>query len=295
MKRNNRILQITLTGVFVILSLLCVIPVVLVIITSFTDQSAINSFGYSFFPKKWSAEAYRYIWFSAKKTVLNAYGITIFTTVVGTSLGVLIVALFSYPLSRTDFKYRNVFAFISFFTMLFNGGMVSWYMICTNVLHLGNTVWALILPGVMNSWYVVILRTFFATSIPASIIESAKIDGAGEYTILFRLVMPLSLPGLATIALFFTLKYWNDWYNALMFITDENLRNLQYLLQSMLSKIQLLNEADGSNYLTESIGEIPSDSVRMALCMVAAGPILIVYPFFQKYFIQGLTVGAVKG
>ena len=206
----------------------------------------------------------------------------------------LIVALYAYPISRNDFKYRNAFAFFSFFTMLFSGGMVSWYMVCTSILHLGNTVWALILPGIMNSWYVVILRTFFATSIPPSVIESAKIDGANEYTI-FKLVMPLALPGLATIALFFTLKFWNDWYNALMFITDERLRNLQFLLQSMLSKIQLLAESDGNSYMTETITEIPSDSVRMALCMIAAGPILIVYPFFQRYFIQGLTVGAVKG
>ena len=284
-----------MSALFIFIALVCVIPVVLVLIISLTDQSSINTYGYSFFPKQWSFDAYRYIWSSARHTILSAYGITIFTTVIGTVAGVLIVALYAYPISRNDFKYRNTFAFISFFTMLFSGGMVSWYMICTSILHLGNTVWALILPGVMNSWYVVILRTFFATSIPPSVIESAKIDGAGEYIILFRLVMPLSLPGLATIALFFTLRFWNDWYNALMFITDEKLRNLQFLLQSMLSKIQMLSESDGNTYAAESIREIPSDSVRMALCMIAAGPILIVYPFFQKYFIQGLTVGAVKG
>lgn len=287
--------QIIISSVFIAIAVLCVIPVALVIITSLTDQKSIDNYGYAFFPEKWSFEAYRYIWMTAKKTIFNAYGITIFTTVVGTVMGVLIVALYAYPISRNDFKYRNGFAFFSFFTMLFNGGLVSWYMICTRFLHLSNTVWALILPGVMNSWYVVILKTFFSTTVPASIIESAKIDGASEYRILFRLVMPLSLPGLATIALFFTLKFWNDWYNSLMFITDEHLRNLQFLLQSMLSKIQMLNEADGNTYLAETIEEVPSDSVRMALCMIAAGPILIVYPFFQKYFIQGLTVGAVKG
>lgn len=295
MNKKNRMFQIIMSALFIFIALVCVIPVVLVFIISLTDQSSINTYGYSFFPKQWSLDAYRYIWSSARHTILSAYGITIFTTVIGTVAGVLIVALYAYPISRNDFKYRNTFAFISFFTMLFSGGMVSWYMICTSILHLGNTVWALILPGVMNSWYVVILRTFFATSIPPSVIESAKIDGAGEYIILFRLVMPLSLPGLATIALFFTLRFWNDWYNALMFITDEKLRNLQFLLQSMLSKIQMLSESDGNTYAAESIREIPSDSVRMALCMIAAGPILIVYPFFQKYFIQGLTVGAVKG
>ena len=295
MSRKNKLFQIIISAVFIFIALVCVIPVVLVLVTSLTKQEAISTYGYSFFPKQWSFDAYRYIWSTARQTILNAYGITIFTTVIGTVLGVLIVALYAYPISRNDFKYRNVFAFFSFFTMLFSGGMVSWYMVCTSVLHLGNTVWALILPGIMNSWYVVILRTFFATSIPPSVIESAKIDGANEYTILFRLVMPLALPGLATIALFFTLKFWNDWYNALMFITDERLRNLQFLLQSMLSKIQLLAESDGSSYMTETITEIPSDSVRMALCMIAAGPILIVYPFFQRYFIQGLTVGAVKG
>ncbi len=295
MNKKNRMFQIIMSALFIFIALVCVIPVVLVLIISLTDQSSINTYGYSFFPKQWSLDAYRYIWSSARHTILSAYGITIFTTVIGTVAGVLIVALYAYPISRNDFKYRNTFAFISFFTMLFSGGMVSWYMVCTSMLHLGNTVWALILPGVMNSWYVVILRTFFATSIPPSVIESAKIDGAGEYIILFRLVMPLSLPGLATIALFFTLRFWNDWYNALMFITDERLRNLQFLLQSMLSKIQMLSESDGNTYAAESIREIPSDSVRMALCMIAAGPILIVYPFFQKYFIQGLTVGAVKG
>lgn len=295
MNKKNRMFQIIMSALFIFIALVCVIPVVLVLIISLTDQSSINTYGYSFFPKQWSLDAYRYIWSSARHTILSAYGITIFTTVIGTVAGVLIVALYAYPISRNDFKYRNTFAFISFFTMLFSGGMVSWYMVCTSMLHLGNTVWALILPGVMNSWYVVILRTFFATSIPPSVIESAKIDGAGEYIILFRLVMPLSLPGLATIALFFTLRFWNDWYNALMFITDDRLRNLQFLLQSMLSKIQMLSESDGNTYAVESIREIPSDSVRMALCMIAAGPILIVYPFFQKYFIQGLTVGAVKG
>lgn len=295
MKKKDTVFQISISSVFIILALVCVIPVALVLITSLTDQAALNANGYSFFPKQWSTAAYTYIWSSAKHTILSAYGVTIFTTVVGTVAGVLIVALYAYPLSRTDFKYRNAFAFFSFFTMLFSGGMVSWYMVCTSMLHLGNTIWALILPGIMNSWYVVILRTFFATSIPVAVIESAKIDGASEYTILFKLVMPLSLPGLATIALFFTLKFWNDWYNALMFITDDKLRNLQFLLQSMLAKIQMLAESDGNTYITESISEVPSDGVRMALCMIAAGPILIVYPFFQKYFIQGLTVGAVKG
>ena len=295
MTGRKNIFQVVISGVFIFLSLICIIPVALVVITSLTEQSAITNNGYSFFPQQWSLEAYKYIWISAKHTIFRSYAITIFTTVLGTVMGVIVVTLYAYPLSRNDFKYRNVFAFFSFFTMLFSGGMVSWYMICTNVLHLSNTIWALILPGVMNSWYVVILRTFFATSIPASVIESAKIDGANEYTILFRLVLPLSLPGLATIALFFTLRFWNDWYNSLMFITDEKLRNLQFLLQSMLSKIQMLNEASGNMYITESLADVPTDNVRMALCMVAAGPILIVYPFFQKYFIQGLTVGAVKG
>lgn len=295
MTARKNTFQIVMSGLFIFLALICVIPVVLVIITSLTEQSAIANNGYSFFPQRWSFEAYRYIWSSARHTIFRAYVVTIFTTVLGTVIGVLIVALYAYPLSRNDFKYRNLFAFFSFFTMLFSGGMVSWYMICANVLKLSNTIWALIVPSVMNSWYVVILRTFFSTSIPSALIESAKIDGAKEYTILFKVVLPLSLPGIATIALFFTLSFWNDWYNSLMFITDEKLRNLQFLLQSMLSKIQMLNEADGNVYMTESLANVPTDNVRMALCMVAAGPILVVYPFFQKYFIRGLTVGAVKG
>jgi len=180
--------------------------------------------------------------------------------------------------------------------MLFSGGTVAWYMVCTNVLHLSNTIWSMIVPYLMNAWYVIIMRTFFATSVPSSIIESAKLDGAGEYRILFTLVLPISIPGIATIALFQTLHYWNDWWLPLMFVTEPKLFNLQFLLKNMMSNIQALFE--NQEYISNSAEQLmnmPREGTRMALCIVVMGPILIVYPFFQKYFIQGLTVGALKG
>jgi len=278
-----------------ILTLICLLPVILVISISFTTESGIVNNGYTFFPSEFGLEAYKYI-ATAKDTIIDAYKITIFTTIVGTIITTLTVSLYAYPLSRKDFKYRKFFTFYQFFTMLFSGGLVAWYMVCTTVLHLSNSVWALILPMANNAWYIMIMRTFFSTSVPDAIIESGKLDGASEYRILFQLVLPISLPGIATIALFATLAYWNDWYHPLMFVTEPKLYTLQFLLQNMIAKIQQLSE--NQTYIDNSgalLSNIPSEGARMALCMVALGPILVVYPFFQKYFIQGLTVGSIKG
>lgn len=281
--------------VFIILALACVLPFVLVLSISVSSESSIIEHGYALMPREFSSAAYQYIAL-AKETIFSAYGITIAVTVLGAVLSVLVISLYAYPLSRKDFKYRNFFTFFIFFTMLFSGGTVSWYMVCASTLHLKNTIWALILPYAMNAWNVIVMKSFFSSSIPNSIIESAKLDGAGEFRIFARLVMPLSLPGIATIALFSTLTYWNDWWLPLMFITDPKLQNLQFLLQNMISKIQMLNENSGHmGNSTELLSKVPAEGARMALCVIAAGPILLVYPFFQKYFIQGLTVGAIKG
>ena len=292
MKKIN-LWNILLDIIFLLIAVMCIYPVLLVIGVSFTDETALADFGFKVIPKVWSLDSYRYI-VSAGGTIMRAYGITAFVTIVGALTSTFVVALYAYPLSRKDFAYRKVFMFMAFFTMLFSGGVVSWYMICTNMLHLKNTVWALILPYVMNAWHVIVMRSFFSMSIPSAIIESAKIDGAGEWKIFFRLVLPLAVPGLATIGLFATLTYWNDWTLPLYFITEPKMYNLQFLLQSMILNIQMLTENSALMGSTNLLANVPKEGARMALCIIATGPILIVYPFFQKYFIQGLTVGAVK-
>lgn len=295
MQSENKFLNIILHFVFVLLAAACIFPVLLVISISFTDQTAIVQNGYQLIPAKVSLDAYKYV-FGGDMGIGRAYLVTIASTVVGTIISVIVIALYAYPLSRQGLKFKGFFTFYIFFTMLFSGGLVAWYMVVTRILHLGNTIWALILPMAMSPWYVIIMRTFFQTSIPASLIESAKLDGAGEFRILFRIVCPLALPAIATIALFQTLAYWNDWYNPMLLITRQELYNLQFLLQVMMKNIQMLSDASLSSEIVSRIGgNIPQDSARMALCVVAMGPILIVYPFFQKYFIQGLTVGAIKG
>jgi len=295
MQIESKRFNISLNIIFVLLAVMTVFPVLLVFSISFTDQSAIAKFGYQLIPSTFSLDAYRYI-FASDMGIGRAYGVTIFATVVGTAISVLVIALYAYPLSRSGFLGKGALTFFIFFTMLFSGGMVSWYMIMTKVLKLSNTVWALILPYAMNAWYVIIMRTFFQSTIHPALIEAAKIDGAEEFTILFRIVLPLAVPGIATIALFQTLAYWNDWWNPLLLVTKKSLYNLQFLLQVMMKNIQMMTEGTGGAQFRESFSSnVPTESVRMALCVVAMGPILIVYPFFQKYFIQGLTIGSVKG
>lgn len=292
-KIKKNIPNVILYVLFFLIVVACIYPLLLVIGISFTDESAISEYGFNVIPKEFSLDSYRYI-ITSKATILRAYGVTIFVTVVGMVMSTLVVALYAYPLSRKDFKYRKLFTFIAFFTMLFSGGTVAWYMVSTGVLHLKNSIWAMILPYVMNAWHVIVMRSFYSMSIPNAIIEAAKIDGAGEIQTYFKLVMPLSLPGLATIALFSTLTYWNDWWLPMMFITDPQKYNLQFLLQSMISNIQMLSENSALMGSTNLLSDVPKEGARMALCIIATGPILIVYPFFQKYFIQGLTVGSVK-
>jgi len=292
-KRKISIGDAIIYFIFILFALACIYPLLVVLGVSFTDESAIAEYGFNAIPKVFSLDSYRYI-ISSKETILRAYGVTIFVTVVGTIISTLVVALYAYPLSRKDFKYRKIFTFIAFFTMLFSGGTVAGYMVTTGMLHLKNSIWVLILPYVMNAWHVIVMRSFYSMSIPNAIIEAAQIDGATEYQIYFKIIMPLSLPGLATIALFATLTYWNDWWLPLLYITEPSKYNLQYLLQSMISNIQNLTENSAQMGSTNLLANVPKEGARMALCIIATAPILFVYPFFQKYFIQGLTVGSVK-
>jgi putative aldouronate transport system permease protein len=274
----------------------CVFPFIFVLIISLTDEKSLLQNGYRIFPEKWSTFAYSYI-FKTGDQLLHSYGITITVTVIGTLLTVFMTTLYAYALSRKNFSYRKFFSFIAFFTMLFGGGLVPSYIVVTQLLHLKDSIWALILPMSMNAFYILVLRTFFQTMVPDAIIESGKIDGAGEFKTLFSLVLPISLPGLATIALFSTLGYWNDWFNALLYIDSTNLVPLQALLmrietsmQFILQNSALLNSGQGR----ELINKLPQDTSRMAMVVLATGPIVLAYPFFQRYFVQGLTIGAVK-
>lgn len=286
--------NIALNLVFIIYSLIAVVPLILVLSISFSSEMSIAKYGYSFFPREFSTAAYDYLFLNSK-AIFDAYGVTIFVTIVGTFLSVMVVALYAYPLSRKDFKYRQFFTFFIFFTMLFGGGLVPWYLVCTKLLGLQNNIWALIVPMLMNGWFVIIMRTFFSTTIPESIIEAAKIDGAGEFRIFAVVVLPLAKPAIATIALFQTIIYWNDWWLPLMLINNDKNINLQYLMYKITSNIQYLSQVAATSGGAVNMANLPSDTARMAMCILAVGPIIAAYPFFQKYFVKGLTVGGVKG
>ncbi|MFD0681112.1 MULTISPECIES: carbohydrate ABC transporter permease [unclassified Paenibacillus] len=287
--------QWVLNLLFIIVSCFCLIPLILLITASITDEQTIIVNGYSLFPSEISWEAYEFL-FRDSATIVRAYGISILVTVIGTVTSLVITSLLAYPISRNEMPFRNFLSFFVFFTMLFNGGLVPTYLVYTQLIPLKNTFWALIIPGLLlNAFYVILMRTFFTQSIPAPVIESAYIDGAGELKIFYKIVMPLSLPVLATVGLFQTIHYWNDWFNGLIYITDSKYYSIQNLLNRILLDIQYLKNSVAESGQVGDLAAIPSESVRMAIAVMGVIPILMAYPFFQKYFIKGLTVGAVKG
>jgi putative aldouronate transport system permease protein len=289
--------NVILNFFFLIYSALCLLPILLVVAVSFSDEKSVALYGYKLIPQSFSLAAYQYLWFDIH-SIMTAYGISILVTIVGTIAGLLITALFAYPLSRQDFNFRGFFSFFIFFTLIFNGGLVPWYLVYTNVLHMKDTIFALIIPSLlMNAFYVIIMRTFFQTSIHPSIIESASIEGASEGRILVQIILPLSLPVFATIGLFYSLGYWNGWYNSLVFINNDKIINLQYMMYKVLINLQFLlaNVQAGSGPNSTEIAKLPNETVRMAMCIIGTGPMVFAYPFFQKYFVKGLTIGAVKG
>jgi putative aldouronate transport system permease protein len=281
---------------FLIYSVACIAPLLLVIAVSFTDEKTVYRTGYSYIPAKLSLAAYKFV-FTNVDQVLHAYGVTILVTVAGSLVSLLFTAMLAYVLSRKDFKYRKALSFYVFFTILFSGGFVPWYVICVRLLHIKDTLWALILPYLLNGWYVIILRTFFATNVPDEILESARMDGAGELRTFFIIVTPLAIPGLATIGLFNVLTYWNDWWLPLTLISNDKLYNLQYLMYKVELDIQYLKTARQSMgaLALKELMSIPSETSRMAMAVIAIGPIIMAYPFFQRYFVKGLTIGALKG
>lgn len=288
--------NIIINIICVLFCITCIYPVLLVLGISFDSEAAITEIGYRAIPTEFTLYSYKYI-FTSAATVLRAYGVTIFVTIVGTVLSVFCMALYGYAISRKEFKYRKFFTFYQFFTMLFGGGMVPWYLVCTQILHINDKIWALILPAMGGAWNIIILKTFFISSVPDGIIESARIDGASELHTFFRIVWPIAVPGIATIALFTVLGYWNDYYNAMMLTSDPKLQNLQLYLYKMLTNIQMLKDA--TNAATQQAGgtikDLPKEGARMAICVISTVPIVFAYPFFQRYFVQGLTVGSVKG
>lgn len=275
---------------FIFLCATIIIPLWLCLTISISDSAEIIRNGYSLFPRKISMEAYKYI-VANGSAILNAYKVTIFVTVVGTILGSLITGMYAYAVYRPDFKGRKFFNYFIFIPTLFSSGLVASYLWNTSI-GLYDNYAALIVPSLVNTWNVIMLRAFFQTSIPFSLIESAKLDGAGEFTVFFKIACPISVPGIATIALFLALGYWNDWYTYLIYIRSEKLYGIQFYLQRIMKNLQMLTSASITS--TTNV-DVPSESVRMAICLVAIGPIIAAYPCVQKYLVQGLTVGAVKG
>jgi len=274
----------------IIFSLCCLIPLILVISASFTDEITLTREGYHLLPAEFSTEAYELI-FDNPTAIVRAYGVTIFTTLVGTTIALSLMALLAYPLSRPDFVLRKPLSFFVFFTMLFNGGLVPYYILMTQYLHVQDTVFALLLPYFVVVFYVLILRTYFA-ALPSELIDAARVDGAGEFRIFISIALPLAKPALATIGLFTALNYWNDWTTALYFIRDADLYPLQYLLYIIQSNAQAMQLQ--STVGTINMGPVPTQTARMAMAVLATGPAAIFFLFFQKYLIRGVTLGAFK-
>lgn len=284
-------------GLFLLLyTLFCALPVLLVFIAAFTDEMAINKNGYSFFPEKWSLNGINAVLKYGNK-LLTSYGVTIFITVAGTALGLLVMSMFAYSISRKDFRLSKFLSVFLLIPMLFQGGQLSGYIIFTSYYHLKDNLLVLILPLCVSTMNVIILRTYIANSIPGELMEAAKIDGAGEYRTFFQITLPLLKPSLAAVGFMMATAYWNDWQNALLYMTSDNKKPLQLLLVNIQKSIEFLlnnNNVPASVRMAMG-GSIPQYSSTMATVLVVIGPIMVVYPFFQKYFIKGLTVGSVKG
>ena len=289
--KSTKLFYIICYVVVALMTIICLIPFIIMVSGSFSSEQALRFEGFGILPKEFTLAAYALI-FKTPLTVLKAYGVSIFITLVGTVCGLMLTTLTAYVLSRQDFKYRNVFSFFFYFTTLFNGGMVCTYIFYIQYLHLKDSLMALILPGMFNVFYLLIMRTF-AAAVPSALIEAAKIDGAGEFRTFFQIVLPLLKSGMATIGLFLALGYWNDWYNAMLYINTEDLYPLQYMLYSLMQKTQALASIAGKAGI--SVADLPSNSLKMAMAVVATGPILLVYPSVQKYFVKGVAVGSVKG
>lgn len=277
-----------LIGIF---ALVCVIPFYLIIVASFTDESELIRNGYPIIPTVFSVQSYL-LCLKNPVSIAKAYGTTIGVTAVGTVFAVFIATMTGYVLSRKDFPWRNKFSFFFFFTTLFSGGLVPWYMLCVRYLHFKNSYIGILLPLMFSVWNMIIAKSFM-NGIPSAITESAKIDGANDFVIFMKLILPLSKPLIATLSLFSALAYWNDWYNCMLYITNEDMFTLQYYLQRMLGSAEAMRIVAEKSGI--ALPSVPLESMKMAMTVIATGPIVLLYPFVQRYFVKGLTIGAVKG
>lgn len=299
----NRLNRITPTSnvlfniLFLVLALMCFLPIIFIFIISITKNDVLRTQGYQLYVTAETAsfDAYTFLW-NQKHVILNALVVSVKVTVIGTVLGVMLTCLMGYVLSRKEHKLNGFLTMLVFIPMVFGGGLASSYVVNTQILGLRDNLWVLILPLAVSSFNVTIARTFFRTTVPDSIIESAKIDGASQWTVFFRIVLPISKPVLATIALFLAFGYWNDWYQSMLYINDTSLKSLQATLDSMQKSLEYLTKNPSAGMTSADLKKaMPEEAVRMAIAFVVAVPIACIYPFFQKYFISGLTVGAVKG
>ncbi|QYR22764.1 carbohydrate ABC transporter permease [Paenibacillus sp. sptzw28] len=287
---GDRLLLIFMYAAIIVFALACLIPFVSVISSSLSTETALMKYGFSIFPKEFSLEAFRLLF--KDSTIYKAYGVTIFITVVGTVLAMLVTCAMAYPLSLRSLKYRNPITFYVFFTMLFHGGLVSTYILITKYLGMKDSIWVLIIPSLINPFNMFLMRNFFK-SIDESLAESAKIDGANDIYIMFRIMLPISLPAIATISLFYALAFWNKWFEAMLFISNKDLFPLQYLIKRILENAEFGKQLAASSFIPNYV--TPTLTTRMATTVVTIGPIIFLYPFLQKYFVKGLLVGAVKG
>lgn len=291
--RGDRRFQIIINVILIFCMLCAILPVIMLLASSFTDEAVLMREGYNFWPKKFSAYAYEYLFSTSGAKVMQSYKITFIVTIIGTCISLLIGPMLAWPLSRRDYKRSKLFTFLVFFTMLFNGGLVPSYIMWTQTFHVKNTIWALIFPTLLfNGFYIILYKNNFASNIHPALVEAAKIDGAGEFYIYFKIVLPLSLPILATIGLMVGLGYWNDWANGLYYISDSNLYSLQQYLKSIIDNIRALSSM--SSVSTGAAASLPSASIRMAMAVIGILPIMVLYPFFQKAFVAGIALGGVK-
>lgn len=293
MRRKSIMGQAALNAAFVIISVLVFLPFVMLVSASVSNENDILEYGYRLLPMRLDFSAYAYI-FKNPVTILRAYRITAIFSVANTFFAVLMTAMLAFGLMKKNLPGKSGIAFYVFFTMLFNGGLVPTYLLITRYLHLSDTIWVYILTGLVSPWYAFMMRTFFE-GIPYEITESCYIDGANEFYIFFRMILPLSKPVLATVALFVLLGKWQDWMTSMYYINKPELYSLQYMLQRILKNIELLQMDTANTAQLADLADIPSETVRMAMAIVVAGPALVIFPFFQKYFVKGLTVGSVKG
>ena len=294
--KDIKVFNILSYTLIALVAIICLIPFLMVVVGSFTAEKEIIANGFSFFPKELSLEAYKTA-LKEPMAILRAYGVTASLTVIGTAIGLFIVAMTAYVLQRKDFKWRNKVSFFFYFTTLFSGGLVPWYILIVKYLGLKDSYLSLLLPPLLSVFNIIIMKSYMS-GIPQALTESAKIDGAGDFTIFMKVILPLVKPALATIGMFIALGYWNDWYNCMLFINNEKLYSLQYYLYKIVNNIEayktILAQAGGGTSLGSTIN-MPSESLKMALTIIVTGPIILVYPFIQKYFVSGVTIGAVKG